>query len=102
MDSKITSLGVIEKVLYGLQDEDEIFRNVRKRTVYSMKEIEKLAKKPTLVILFKWHFHLPNPLKLNDLKTMGISAPQSIAQISDEKYLQIKMRGGIDERFTVN
>jgi hypothetical protein len=22
--------------------------------------------------------------------------------ISDEKYLQIKMRGGIDERFTVN
>lgn len=40
--------------------------------------------------------------KLNDLKTMGISAPQSIAQISDEKYLQIKTRGGIDERFTVD
>lgn len=99
---EITSLGVVEKVLYGLQDGDKIFRNVRKRTVYLMKEIEKMAKKPTLVILFKWHFHLPNPLKLKDLKTMGISAPQSIAQISDEKYLQIKMRGGIDERFTVN
>jgi predicted nucleic acid-binding protein len=102
VDSEITSLGVVEKVLYGLQDEDEIFRNVRKRTVYSMKEIEKIAKKPTLVILFKWHFHLPNPLKLKDLKTIGVSAPQSIAQISDEEYLQIKMRGGIDERFTVN
>ena len=100
--SEITSLGVVEKVLYGLQDKNEIFRNVRKRTVYSMEEIEKMAKKPTLVILFKWHFHLPNPLKLKDLKSIGVSAPQSIALISDEKYLQIKMRGGIDERFTVN
>ena len=27
---------------------------------------------------------------------------QVAAQILDEKYLQIKMRGGIDERFTVN
>jgi predicted nucleic acid-binding protein len=102
VDSKITSLGVIEKVLYGLQDKDEIFRNVRKRTVYSMEEIEKMAEKPTLVILFKWHFHLPNPLRLNDLKAIGVSAPQSIAQISDAKYLQIKKIGGIDERFTVN
>jgi len=41
-------------------------------------------------------------LNLKDLKTMGISVPQSIAQISDEKYLQIKTRGGIDERFAVN
>ena len=84
------------------QNKDEIFRNVKKRTVYSMKEIEEMAKNPTLVILFKWHFHLPNKLKLNDLKTMGVSAPQSIAQISDEKYGQIKIGGEIDERFTVN
>ncbi len=67
-----------------------------------MEEIESMAKKPTLVILFKLHFHLLNPLKLKDLKTMGVFAPQSIAQISDEKYLQIKTRGEIDERFTVN
>jgi predicted nucleic acid-binding protein len=102
VDSEITSLGVVEKVLYGLQDKDEIFRNVRKRTVYSLEEIEKMAQKPTLVILFKWHFHLPSTLKLKDLKKIGVSVPQSIAQISDENYLQIKTRGGIDERFTVN
>ena len=102
VDSEITSLGVVEKVLYGLQDKGEIFRNVRKRTVYSMEEIEKMAQKPTLVILFKWHFHLPRTLKLKDLKTIGVSVPQSIAQISDENYLQIKKRGGIDERFTIN
>lgn len=102
VDSEITSLGVVEKVLYGLRDKDEIFRNVRKRTVYSLEEIEKMAKKPTLVILFKWHFHLPITLKLKDLKTMGVCVPQSIAQISDENYLHIKKRGGIDERFTIN
>jgi predicted nucleic acid-binding protein len=102
VDSEITSLGLVEKVLYGLQDKDEIFRNVRKRTVYSLEEIEKMAQKPTLVILFKWHFHLPSTLKLKDLKKIGVSVPQSIAQISDENYLQIKTRGGIDERFTVN
>ena len=27
---------------------------------------------------------------------------RTVAQITDEKYLQIKMRGGIDERFIVN
>lgn len=102
VDSEITTLGVVEKVIYGLQDKDEIFRNVRKRTVYSLDEIEKIAQKPTLVILFKWHFHLPNTLKLKDLKKIGVSVPQSIAQISDENYLQIKKRGGIDERFTIN
>ncbi len=99
---EITSLGVVGKTFHGLQDKNEIFRYVRNRTVYPMEEIEDFAKKPTLVILFTWHFHLPNPLKLVDLKTMGISAPQSIAQISDEKYLRIKTRGGINERFTVD
>lgn len=49
-----------------------------------------------------FHFHLPNPLKLENLKTIGIFAPQSIAQISDDKYLKIKTRGGIDERFTIS
>lgn len=97
---EITSLGVVEKVLYGLQDTDEISRYVGRRTVYSIEEIESM--KPTLTILFNWHFHLPNPLKRKNLKTMGISHPQSIAKISEEKYLQIKKRGGIDERFTVN
>ncbi|RZN34413.1 MAG: hypothetical protein EF813_09925 [Methanosarcinales archaeon] len=99
---EITSLCVVGKTLHGLQDKNEIFRYVRNRTVYPMDEIKDFAKSPTLVILFTWHFHLPNPLKLIDLKTMGISAPQSIAQISDEKYLRIKTRGGIDERLTVD
>lgn len=100
--SEITSLGVVEKILYGLQSKDEIFRNVRKRVAYSMEEIEEMAKKPTMVILFRHHFHLKNSLKLKDLKPMKIFVPQSITQISNEKYLKIKIKGEIDEHFTVN
>jgi rRNA-processing protein FCF1 len=100
--SEITSLGVVEKAFRSLQDKDEIMRYVGKRTVYSVDEIEDMARKPTIVILFTWHFHLPNPLKLKELRGIGVltGAPRSIIQISHEKYLLIKSGGGIDERFT--
>lgn len=99
---EITSLGVVENVFPGLRDKDEIIKHVGKRTVYSVYEIEKMAEKPTMVILFTWHFHLANPLKLSDLKEMNIFTPQSMTLISHEKYLKIKSKGGIDERFTVH
>ena len=102
--SEVTSLGVVEKAFQSLQDKDEIIRHVGKRTVYSMDEMEEMAEKPTIVILFTWHFHLANPLKLKELMELGVlmGAPQSITQISHEKYLLIRSRGGIDERFTVD
>lgn len=99
---EITSLGVVENVFPALRDKDEIIKHVGKRTVYSVYEIEKMAKKPTMVILFTWHFHLANPLKLSDLKEINIFAPQSMTLISHDKYLMIKSKGGIDERFTVH
>ena len=102
--SELTSLGVVEKAFQSLQDKDEIMRYVGRRTVYSMDEIEEMAKTSTLVVLFTWHFHLANPLKMKELMELGVlmGAPQSITQISHEKYLLIKSRGGIDERFTVD
>ena len=101
---ELTSLGVVEKISPGQKDKDEIMKIVGKRTVYSPAEVGKMAEKPTMVILFTWHFHLSNPLKLGKLKEKEVlkSAPQSIIQISHKKYLKIKSRGGIDERFTVD
>lgn len=99
---ELTSLGVVENVFPALRDKDEIIKRVGKRTVYSVYEIEGMAKKPTMVILFTWHFHLADPLKLSDMKEMNLFAPQSMALISHEKYLKIKSKGGIDERFTVH
>jgi len=39
---------------------------------------------------------------LQELRDLGSAHPQSIMEIDHEKYLQIKKRGGIDERFTVH
>lgn len=99
---ELTSLGVVEKVFSKLSDKDKIIMYVGNRSVYSVPEIEKIAEKPTMVILFTWHLHFANPVKLSDLKKMNIFAPQSMALISHEKYLQIKSKGGIDERFTIH
>lgn len=101
---EIDSIGIVEEVHKGLKDKDKIMRVVAKRTVYPINEIEKIAKKPTTVILFRWHFYLTKPLKLNELKQMDVlkGAPQSITRISHKHYVEIKKKGGIDERFTVS
>lgn len=101
---ELTSIGVVETVHLGLRDKDQITKLVCKRTVYSLSEIEERAKKPTMVILFTWHFNLKNPLNLGELKKLRVlaAAPQSITEISHGQYLEVKQSGGMDERFAVD
>lgn len=101
---ELTSLGIIERIYSNLTDPNKIFRLVARRTVYPLIEIKQIAKKPTLVILFQHHFHLQRPVKFKDLKLANVlkGAPQTISEISHEKYLKIKEMGGIDGRYTVN
>ncbi len=100
--SSITALGVVERVYRGNLTKNEIMRYVGKRSVYTYEEIKEMAKKPTLLIFFSWHFYIENPLILNDLIENDIlrGAPQSITEIDHDKYLKIKERGGIDGHFT--
>jgi len=101
---KLTSLGVVEEIHDGLTDANKIFNLVRKRTVYSLDEIEQMAEKETKVILFRHHFHLPHQLDFKYLKDESIvkGSIQSIMQLNHDKYIEIKKEGGIDERFTVD
>jgi rRNA-processing protein FCF1 len=99
---EVTSVGVIESIHVNLRNSEDVAKLVRKRTVYSISEINHMLEKPTIVFLFTWHFYLPHPVALLQLQQMGISPPQSLTHISHQKYLEIKRRGGIDERFTVN
>lgn len=101
---EVTSLGIVEKVSYRVKDKDMVTRLVGKRTVYPIREIEEILKKPTLVILFRWHFHLSKPLKLSELMDMKMlkRAPQTITKIHHNKYVQLKRRGQLDERYTVD
>jgi len=100
---EITTLGTVESVHPEIEDEDQIFKLVAKRTVYYQKEIQDM-KKPILIILFRHHFHLKNYIALDMLKKIGVLSgpPQSIVEISHEDYIRIRERGDIDERYTVN
>ncbi len=103
-EKAIVSLGVVEKVKYNLRNKDKIANLVGKRTVYSISEIEEISKKPTIVILFIQHFHFKKLISYEILKNNKIlrGPPQTITEIKHNKYLIIKKKGGIDERFTFN
>lgn len=58
---EITTLGIVEAV-YWLNDADEILRLVSKRTVYAREEIIDIAKKETMIILFRQITHLTKPI----------------------------------------
>jgi hypothetical protein len=102
-DKAITTLGVVEST-YRLTDATKIATLVGNRTVYSLEEIEKIAQSSTLVILFRWHFYLQNPVKLKRLVGLSIlkTAPQSIMAINDERYEKIKKESNLNERYTIN
>jgi len=101
---QLISVAVVEAVYGGLKDYRDIIKLVGKRTVYSVNEIQNIATKPSLVILFWQYWHLERPLSYLRLRSMGIlkGPPRSIMQISEKNYSLVKETGGIDERFTIN
>ncbi len=105
IDSEITVIGVVEKVLANLKDADDIMKNVGKRTVYRPEEIDEILRKGNvIVLLFIFSNYIPHPQNLDKLKALNVlrGAPQSIQQITQDAYLRLKKAGGIDESFTIN
>ena len=90
----ITSIGVAE-TYETLSDADEIAARVKRRTVYSMPEIQEIAKKPTRVLLFRLIKHLSKPLSQEWLGLHHIlnGAPQSIVRIDNNSFERILSDG---------
>lgn len=86
----VTTVGIVER-FETLSDADAIIGLVRRRTVYSMKEIEDHAAKPTKVTLFRLARHLDKPVRYPRLIQDGVlnGPPQSIMQITHDKYLKL-------------
>ncbi|MGK5048868.1 hypothetical protein ACQ4WP_23665 [Janthinobacterium sp. GB4P2] len=85
-----TSIGVVE--CYEVHnDAAKIMQVVRRRTVYSQKDIELMAHTPTKVILFRLVGHFPEPVALSSLISEGIVSgpPQSITKISDDSFSKL-------------
>lgn len=99
---EITSLGIVEQVFTEMTSWAEAVKVTSKRTVFNETELKAILLEPTLILLFRWHFHLIQPLKYENLMAADIlkGPPQSISMITHENYLQIKKLGGISERFT--
>lgn len=89
-EKSVTSLGVVERFEVS-SDGAEIASLVSRRTVYSLSEIDELAKKPTKVILFRLVTHLSigvsyDQLILDDVVTGPI---QSIRKVSDVSFSRV-------------
>jgi hypothetical protein len=99
-DQAVTTLGVVERTHSGISNNDDILKLVAKQTVYSKEELEKIPK-PVSLILFKYHFHFPKPVSINDLINEKLieSAPQSVTVLRQKSYRKIKEIGAFDERF---
>jgi GNAT superfamily N-acetyltransferase len=89
-EQAVTSLGVVDQFAV-LSDAASIAAMVSRRTVYSIEEINRMATRPTKVILFRLVRHFPVPASLKRLLDDGVVAGniQSITKISDEAFSRV-------------
>lgn len=90
----VTSFGVVE-YYEPHKDPALIASHVRRRTVYSMPEIEEMAKKSTKVMLFRLVKHFNQPVSQSWLESNGIlkGPPQSIVALSHDSFERILAHG---------
>ncbi len=95
---ELTNIGIVEEAV-RLKTKEEIIKKISKRSVYTKNEIND---KESLVILFLSNFELKNHLKLDMLINNKIlkGPPQSIMQINNNAYKDIKEYGDINDDFT--
>lgn len=85
----IQCMGIVESAFFS-DNIDEVFSFIAKRTVYSYTELQEIMSKRTLVLLFRF-VTLKKAITSQDLKNAGVKGYiQSIRQISDEQYINIK------------
>ena len=85
----VTSIGIIENAFRSDQL-SKIISRIGKRSVYSFKEIEKMAQKEVLVIEFRFIKHLKKEIPLKELKNKNIitDVPQSIQGLRNYEILK--------------
>lgn len=102
----ILTLGTIEKVYYNLNDADEIYKLIKRRTVYTVEEIKEKCerKKAPVVILFKHNLNFNNEVKYDFLLSENIvkGTIQTIREIKEDDSYRKIIKGNIDESLIIN
>jgi len=90
----VTSIGIVESY-ETFNDPEVIARRVKRRTVYSMKDIKEMANRPTRVMLFRLIGHMNNSLPQAWLEGHGVlnGPPQSITKITNEAFELVLTHG---------
>lgn len=94
-EKAVTSLGIVDQFAV-LDDAARIAALVSRRTVYSIKEIEDMAARPTKVILFRLVKHFPQTVPYQRLRAdRVVTGPiQSITKISDVAFSRVLAAAG--------
>lgn len=87
----LTTIGIVDDFKI-LNDPSEIAALVKRRTVYSFDEIQRMSKKEVKVILFRLVKHISLTITFDELKSLGVlsGTPQSIVKLDEQKYRVIK------------
>jgi GNAT superfamily N-acetyltransferase len=94
-DQALTSIGIVESY-EQLSDADAIISKVKRRTVYTLADIQKMAEKPTRVLLFRFVRHLVRPIPSAELIQHRVlnGRPQSLTSISHDAFQSVIAIGG--------
>lgn len=95
-DMLLTTVAVVDDFKI-LRDPADIANLVRRRTVYSVTDIEQMAKKDVKVMLFRFIKHLPRPLSFEEMNNHGfITGPiQSVSRLDEDVYQRLANAAGI-------
>lgn len=103
--SEVTSIGICDGAHYRLGGPQDVKRVVGRRSVFSDSELrDRVNDGDTNVLMFLWHFHLDDPVTLDEMKEAGVreTAPISTQEIDHNTYQHIIDKGNLDDSFTCN
>lgn len=94
-DQALTSIGIVESY-EQFSNPAEIISRVKRRTVYTLTDIQKMAVKPTRVLLFRFVRHLESPIPCAELIQHHVlkGRPQSLTSISHDAFQAAIAIGG--------
>lgn len=102
----VTSLGIVEKVFYKMDDASEIAKIISTRSVYDIDEIRNICKNKNkaLVILFEHNLNFNSNVSYNSLLNKKIIAGpiQSITRIKTQEIYEKLIERNIDESLIIN
>lgn len=109
--SVITTIGIVEEVIYDIRTEEEFIKHCKKGSVFPEKELKEMWNhnkftKP-IVVRFMYNYSFPHRINMKQLIDIGIlngsdDAPRGFRPISEQQFNLILKETRSDESFIIN